>query len=108
MGQTHQHMHFGGVGTVRVESPFKELETVAVLNNHGAESISHPDSLFLTIFDGCGFVPIERDEVRVDCVHAIDETDPDDPHTERAVTVNGVFLEIPVHFILDWVRKGVL
>jgi hypothetical protein len=55
--------------------------------------------LFLPILARGGFIPIPRNEVTVKCMANVYDTNNDCPHSEGTVTVDGVFLEIPIHLI---------
>ena len=90
------------------ETPFQDLHTESVLYNGGVESVTHTYSLFLSVLAGSSLVPIPGNEVVIDSVETVKSSHDHNPHTERAVGVDGVFLEVPVHFVGNWVGADVL
>jgi hypothetical protein len=93
---------------VRVEGPFGNLDTVTVFHDCGGDGIFNSDSFFLTISHGGVPVPIPREDVIVHFVKQISDENIAGPHTERAVTVDGVFLEISIHFVGVYIDKKIL
>ena len=109
--RVHVALHQLGLNVlagVRREAPFQELNTSMIFNEGRVQSISHSHSLLFSVFDRPSFVPIPRDEVRVDCMTTIGHTNDDDPHTERTITVESIFLEISVHFVVNFVKNDIL
>ena len=84
---------------VRHPSPFRILQTSGFFNQSRGKSISHSNSALFSIFTGGCFVPVPRQEIVVAFVTQIKSGDVHNPHTERTITINGVFLEISVHFV---------
>ena len=101
VGKTFSHLVSDIVSVVRIEAPLQELETRTILEIRRCQSISHSHSLLFSVFATCILVPIPRHKIRVEFMPNIDDTNIHDPHSEGAVTVYGVFLEISVHFILN-------
>ena len=102
MLKTTHHMNLDSVGTVRIEAPLQKLEAVWIFNDHWTESIPHSDSLLFSVFDSSSFVPVPRHKIWIESMDAVNGADVDDPHAERTVTVNCIFLEISVHFVLNY------
>lgn len=97
--QTWWESSSNGVEIVRHPSPFGDLNTIGFFNERRSNGISHSDSFFLSVFTGGSSVPIPRINIVVKFVSNIDGSDDCEPHTEWTVTVNGVLLEISIHFI---------
>lgn len=98
------------VEVMRHPSPLCDLNTKCFFNEGWGDSVSHSDSLLLSIFAAGSLVPIPRVDVVIEFVYKVNTGNIADPHTERTITVNGVFLEIPVHFIcvlslINWYCK---
>lgn len=89
---------------MRVKSPLQILEPKRVFYNRGVQGIPHTNSLLLSVLAARSLVPVPRKEVRVNSVKTVNSGDVGDPHSEGAVGVDGVFLEIPVHFVGDCFR----
>ena len=80
-------------------APLCNLNTKGLLDYCRGNCVSHSDSFFFTVFDcGC-LVPIPRTKVIIELMAKINTSNNSKPHTKRAVTVNGVLLEVSVHFI---------
>lgn len=105
MTQTWGKSSSNGVEIVRHPSPFGDLNTISFFNEGGSNSISHSDSLFFSVFTGGGSIPIPRINIIVKFMSNIDGSDDREPHTERTVTVDGVFLEISIHFICAYLMR---
>jgi len=99
VAQTWWKSSSNGVEIVRHPSPLGDLNTISFFNEWGSDSISHSDSFFFSVFTGGSSVPIPRVNIVVKFVCNIDASDDCEPHTEWTVTVNGVLLEISIHFI---------
>lgn len=99
IGQALTDSSSDAVVIVRSPTPLSELHTQSFFQQGGGQGVSHSDSLLLTIFAGGSFVPVPRQEIVVHFVDEINGGNVGDPHTERTVTVDGIFLEISVHFI---------
>lgn len=87
------------ISVVRIEAPLQKLVAQTVLKNGRTQHVSNTDSLLLSVLASRSFVPIPRNEVAVQTMAQIDPADDDRPHSEGAVTVDGIFLEISIHFI---------
>lgn len=105
MTQTWGKSSSNWVEIVRHPSPFGDLNTISFFNEGGSNSISHSDSLFFSVFTGGGSIPIPRINIIVKFMSNIDGSDNREPHTERTVTVDGVFLEISIHFICAYLMR---
>lgn len=105
MTQTWGKSSSNWVEIVRHPSPFGDLNTISFFNEGGSNSISHSDSLFFSVFTGGGSIPIPRINIIVKFMSNIDSSDNREPHTERTVTVDGVFLEISIHFICAYLMR---
>lgn len=92
------------VEIVRHPSPFGDLDTESLLDQGWGNGVSHSDSFFFSVFTGGSSVPIPWENVIVKFMADINWSDDYKPHTERTVTVDGVFLEVSVHFIGAFVR----
>ena len=88
-----------------VPGPFTHLDTSAFFKSGGGDSILHSDSFLLTIADGGSLAPIPGNEVVIHLMEEVASEDVAQPHTEGTVTVDGVFLEISVHFVGVWVGR---
>jgi hypothetical protein len=99
VGVALQHLVPHVKGIMRAESPLQELEAQTVLDDGGTECVPHPDALLLSILAGGSLHPVPGHEITVHSVPNVEEANHNHPHTERAVTVNRVLLEIPVHLV---------
>ena len=97
--ETRRKSSSDGVEVMRIPAPFGQLNTVAIFEDGGSESVSHSDSFFLSVLNrGCS-VPIPGEDVVIKLVEEVNEENVAEPHAERTVTVNSVFLEVSVHFV---------
>ena len=96
------------VSIMRIEAPLQKLVAQTVLQNGRTQHVSNTDPLLLSVLARGGLVPIPRNEVAVQTMPQIDRADDNGPHTEGAVTVDGIFLEISIHFIRDLVTEKIL
>jgi hypothetical protein len=99
VGEAGDHVGLGCVGGVRVEAPLKILEAVTVFNDGRTEGVPHPHALLLSVLAAGRFVPVEGDEVGVECVDAVDCADVSHPHAEGPIAVDCVLLEVSIHFV---------
>lgn len=106
VGKTFDEFASRVVDRVGSETPFQNLQTESIFHDGGVEGVTHTYSLFLSVLAGCSFIPVPGDEVVVHCVEAIDCCHDHDPHTEGSVGVDGVFLEVPVHFVGGYIMVG--
>lgn len=97
--QTWGKSSSNGVKIVRHPSPLGNLNTEGFFNDGWSNSVSHSDSFFFSIFAWGSSVPIPRIDVVIKFMHKINSGNDSDPHTEWTVTINGIFLEISIHFI---------
>ena len=93
---------------VRSEAPFQILVTDAILDDGWTQNVSQSDPLLFAVLAWGRFIPIPRNEVTVQSVAQIDSANDNSPHTEGAVGVDGVFLEISVHFVWNCMGDDVL
>lgn len=105
MAQTRRKSSSNGVEIMRHPSPFGDLNTKSFFNEGGSDGISHSDSFFFSVFTCGSSVPIPRIDVVIKFVCNIYSGNNNEPHTECTVTVNGVLLEISIHFVSAYLMR---
>ena len=74
MGMPFQHLVPHIVGVVRSKALLQELETDRILDNGRTKSISHSDPLLLFVLTRSGLIPVPRNEVTVNGVGNVYDT----------------------------------
>ena len=91
---------------VRHPSPFGNLNSVSLLKQCGCNSVSHSYSFFFSVSYSSSSVPIPGENIIVKFMYKVKSCDDTGPHTERTVTINGVLLEISIHFIGVFIMRN--
>lgn len=99
MRETLRHSPSDAMVIMGSPSHLSPLHTDCFLYNSGSKHIPHSISLFLAVLAGRSFVPIPGQEVTVSGMNRIEKCNVGDPHGEGTVTVDGVLLEISIHFV---------
>ena len=96
------------VSVVRIEAPLQKLVAQTILKNGRTQHVSNTDPLLLSVLARGSLVPVPGNEVAVQTMAQIDPADDDSPHSEGTVTIDGIFLEISIHFVRDLITEKVL
>ena len=84
---------------MRHPAPFTNLNAHTIFHDSRGNCILHSDSFLLSVSERGSSAPIPGENVVIHLVHEIGDEDIGGPHTERTVTVDGVLLEISIHFV---------
>mmetsp|Transcript_33310 Transcript_33310/g.30255 ORF Transcript_33310/g.30255 Transcript_33310/m.30255 type:complete len:208 (-) Transcript_33310:85-708(-) len=100
VGITEDGSSSGVSKLVRGHTKFEPVVTVELFQDGSGNAISHSESGTFTVLDRC-FDPIVWNHIIVGKVDNIDDSNIENPHTEPTISIDGVFLEISVTFVVQ-------